>query len=183
MQFGKPREADSVKLLAFPKAGTSFDRWWDHALDSISASTSFCTDAYRWALECENPETTYESLADPGGFVRLDTMLLTALMECIPGDTHLLRQEVNRARREQRKDQKRNITGRQVLQMIHKFFAMDKFDKEMTDTARLNKMSVQNGDIQQFVYKWDEMLSLMTTRPSDDHLLKIFGLQLDSNLA
>ena len=23
----------------------------------------------------------------------------------------------------------------------------------------------------------------MTTRPSDDHLLKIFGLQLDSNLA
>jgi len=183
VQFGKPREADSVKLLAFPKAGTSFERWWDHTLDSISGSTSFCTDAYRWALECENPETTYEALADSGGFVRLDAMLLTALMECIPGDTHLLRQEVNRARREQRKEQKRNITGRQVLQMIHKFFAMDKFDKEMTDTARLNKISLQNGDIQQFVYKWDEMLSLMTTRPSDDHLLKIFGLQLDSNLA
>jgi len=66
---------------------------------------------------------------------------------------------------------------------MHKFFAMDKFDKEMTDTARLNKISFQNGDIQQFVYKCDEMLSLMTTRPSDDHLRKIFGLQLDSNLA
>ena len=47
VQYGKPGEADSVKLLAFPKPGTSFERWWDHALDSISAATSFCTEAYR----------------------------------------------------------------------------------------------------------------------------------------
>ncbi len=91
VQYGKPREADSVKLLAFPKPGTSFEKWWDHALDSISAATSFCTEAYRWALECEKSETTFAKLAESGGFVRLDALLLTALMECIPGDTHLLR--------------------------------------------------------------------------------------------
>ena len=103
VQFGKPREADAVKLMAFPKPGTSFERWWDHALDSISSSTSYCTDAYRWALACEKPETTFEQLAESGGFMRLDALLLTSLMECIPGDTHLLRQEIKKAKMLQRK--------------------------------------------------------------------------------
>ena len=94
VQYGKPREADAIKLLTFPKPGTSFEKWWDHALDSISAATSFCTEAYRWAIQCEKPETTFADLAESGGFVRLDALLLTALMECIPGDTHLLRQEI-----------------------------------------------------------------------------------------
>ena len=80
-----------MKLLPFPKPGMSFEKWWDHALDSISAATSFCTEAYRWAIECELPETTFEALAQSGGFVRLDALLLQALMGCIPGDTHLLR--------------------------------------------------------------------------------------------
>jgi hypothetical protein len=70
VQFGKPKEADSVKLLPFPKPGTSFERWWDHAVGSISASTSFCTEAYRWALECEKTETSFAALAESGGFVR-----------------------------------------------------------------------------------------------------------------
>ena len=86
VQYGKPREADSVKLKAFPKPGTSFEVWWDHALDSISSSTSYCTEAYRWALECGKPETTFAALSESGGFVRLDALLLTALMECISGD-------------------------------------------------------------------------------------------------
>ena len=47
VQYGKPKEADSVKLLAFPKPGMNFEKWWDHAMDSISSSTSYCTEAYR----------------------------------------------------------------------------------------------------------------------------------------
>ena len=183
VQYGKPREADSVKLLAFPKPGTSFERWWDHALDSISAATSFCTEAYRWALQCEQSETTFAELAESGGFVRLDALLLTALMECIPGDTHLLRQEIKKAKTEQRQSQQRNITGRQVLMMVHRFFAMNEKDKHMTDTARLHKITLANGDIQQFIYKWDEMLSLMTRRPPDDDLMNLFVFQFDVHLA
>ena len=182
VQYGKPREADSVKLLAFPKPGTSFEKWWDHALDSISAATSFCTEAYRWALECEKSETTFAKLAESGGFVRLDALLLTALMECIPGDTHLLRQEIKKAKTEQRQDHQRNITGRQVLMMVHRFFAMNEKDKAMTDTARLHKVTLQNGDIQQFIYRWDEMLSLMSRLPSDDDLMNLFVLQFDVHL-
>ena len=96
VQYSKPHEASSVKLLAFPKPGTSFERWWDHALDSISASTSLCTEAYRWVLACEQSEATFESFAVSGGFVRLDALLLASLLECIPGDTHLLRQDIKK---------------------------------------------------------------------------------------
>jgi hypothetical protein len=106
-------------------------------------------------------------------------MLLTALMECIPGDTHLLRQDIKNAKTEQRQTQQRNITGRQVLYMVHKFFAMNSKDKDITDTARLHKITLQNGDIQQFIYKWDEMLSLMTKRPADEDLMNLFVVQFD----
>ena len=182
VQYGKPREADAVKLLAFPKPGSSFEKWWDHAIDSISAATSFCTEAYRWASQCEKAETTFEDLAESGGFVRLDALLLQALMECIPGDTHLLRQEIKKAKAEQRTKMERNITGRQVLFMIYKFFAMNSKDKDMTDTARLHKVALTNGDIQQFVFKWDEVISRMTRRPPDDDLMNLFVLQFDVHL-
>ena len=182
VQYGKPREADSVKLKAFPKPGTSFEVWWDHALDSISSSTSYCTEAYRWALECGKPETTFAALSESGGFVRLDALLLTALMECIPGDTHLLRQDIKKAKTEQRQIHERNITGRQVLMMVYRFFAMNEKDKAMTDTARLHKITLQNGEIQQFIYKWDEMLSLMQKVPPEDDLMNLFVLQFDVHL-
>ena len=182
VQYSKPREADVVKLMAFPKPGTSFERWWDHALDSISSSTSFCTEAYRWALQCEKSETTFEMLGSSGSFVRLDALLLTALMECIPGDTHLLRQEIKKAKTEQRNQHEKNITGRQVLWMTHRYFAMDEKDKAMTDTARLHKIILTNGDVQQWVYRWDEMLSIMKKRPADEDLMSLFVLQLDVNL-
>ena len=65
-------------------------------------------------------------LGSSGSFVRLDALLLTALMECIPGDTHLLRQEIKKAKTEQRNQHEKNITGRQVLWMTHRYFAMER---------------------------------------------------------
>ena len=76
VQYGKPRDADSIKLLTFPKPGRILEKWWDHALDSISSSSSYCTEAYRWALKVQKPETTFEVLVESGNFVRLDAILL-----------------------------------------------------------------------------------------------------------
>ena len=56
VQYSKPRDADSVKLLEFPKPGMSFEKWSGHAIDSMSAATSHCTEAYRWALVCGGSE-------------------------------------------------------------------------------------------------------------------------------
>ena len=103
-------------------------------------------------------------------------------MECIPRGTHLLRQDVEKTKAEQRQNQQRNITGRQVLRMVHRFFAMNEKDKAMTDIARLHKITLQSGDIQQFIYRWDEMLALMSRRPSDDDLMNLFVLQFDVHL-
>ena len=151
-------------------------------MGSISSSTSYCTEAYRWILTVQKSETTFESLADSASFVRLDAMLLTALMECIPGDTHLLRQEIKEAKTAQRQTHERNITGRQVLFMVYQFFAMSAKVRNMTDIARLHKVTLQNGDIQQFVCKWDEVISLMRKRPDNDDLMNLFVLRFDVHL-
>ena len=66
--------------------------------------------------------------------------------------------------------------------MVHRFFAMNVKDKEMTDTARLHKVTLQNGDIQQFIYRWNEMFALMIRRPTDDDLMNLFVLQFDVHL-
>jgi len=68
------------------------------------------------------------------------------------------------------------------LFMVYYFFAMNEKDKSMTDTARLHKIGLQNGDIQQFLYKWDEILSLMSKRPTDEDLMNLFVLQFDLHL-
>ena len=45
IQWEKPKQADHIKLLQFPKPGTSFDRWWDHAIDSIPSATTYVHEA------------------------------------------------------------------------------------------------------------------------------------------
>ena len=102
-------------------------------------------------------------------------------MGCTPGDTHLLRQEVKNAKAEQRAAQQRNITGRQVFMMVHRFFAMNIKGKDMTDTARPHNIST-TGDIQQFICKWGELISLMARRPAGDDLMNLFVLQFDVHL-
>ena len=59
---------------------------------------------------------------------------------------------------------------------------MHEKDKAMTDIARLHKITLQSGDAQQSIYRWDEMLALMSRRPSDDDLMNLFVLQLGVHL-
>ena len=182
VQYGKIKEADTIKLLAFPKPGTSFDRWLDHAIDAVPAATTYVNEAFKWIRMIKKSDTTFEMLADSGNFLRLDAILLTALMECIPGDTHYLRQEIKKAKTLQQDTKELNITGRQVLFLVYHFFSMSEKDRGLTDTARVQRTTLHNGDISQFIYKWDECLQQMKTRPDDDYLMNIFVLQFQTHL-
>ena len=93
--------------------------------------------------EVHKSETTSEKLSESGSFVRLDALLLTALMECIPGDTHLLRQEIKKAKALQRQAQERNTAGRQVPFMVYHFSAMNEKDTSMPVIVRFHKVSLQ----------------------------------------
>ena len=74
VQYGTPRGADVTELLSHRKPGASFDKWLDHALDSISAATSSCIGAYRWAIQCGKSGTPFADLADSGEFVRFGAL-------------------------------------------------------------------------------------------------------------
>ena len=56
---------------------------------------------------------------------------------------------------------------------------MNEKNEAMTDTARLHRTILQNGDIQQFVYRWALVLAHMGRRPSDDDLMTLFVLEFD----
>ena len=66
--------------------------------------------------------------------------------------------------------------------MVYRFFAMNEKDKAMTDIARLHKITLTSGDIQQFIYKLDETLSLVNKKPDEDDLMNLFLLQFDFHL-
>ena len=48
--------------------------------------------------------------------------------------------------------------------------------------ARLHKVTLANGDLQQSIYRWDGMFSTMRRRPSDEDLMHLFVLELGVNL-
>ena len=76
--------------------------------------------------------------------MRLEALLLTALVGCIPGDTHFLRQGLKTAKMLQRKTHELNIIGRHVLIIVYEFFAMNNKDNSMPDAARLHKVTLHN---------------------------------------
>ena len=66
--------------------------------------------------------------------------------------------------------------------MIHKHVSMNARDKSITDNARLQKVALNNGDVQQSVYNCDVTLRKTSSRPNDDHLMNLFVFQFDTNL-
>ena len=163
VQYGKIKEADSIKLLAFPKPGASFDRWLDHAVDAVSAATTYVNEAFKWIRMIKKSDTTFEMLADSGNFLRLDAILLTALMECIPGDTHYLRQEIKKAKTLQQDTKELNITGRQVLFLVYHFFSMSEKDRnEVLDSIPLHRMPALRECVDPVLFLASEAASYIT---------------------
>ena len=66
-----------------------------------------------------------------------------------------------------------------MLWLTYQHFAMNDQDKNKTDMARHHKVILLNGDLQQFVYRLDEMLSIMEERLPDEDLMNLFVLQPD----
>ncbi len=121
-QYVKPREGDTIKLKQFPKLGNSFDAWQDHLRDAACACSAFGQSAFRWILEVEKEGAKYEDFQNPVNFVQLDQKLNAALNDRIPGDTHMLRQRINKKRRDERLQHQRNIAGRQMRFMVYEWF-------------------------------------------------------------
>ena len=103
-----------------PGFGTNFETWRGHTPGIISAAAPFCTEAFLWAFHCETSEAIFAKLAGSGGFVSFDVLLMDALMECTLSDTPP-RQEIENATTQKRQAHQRNITGRQVLMLVHRF--------------------------------------------------------------
>ena len=127
--------------------------------------------------------TNLETPGKSEGFIRLGALLLQAPMDCIIGGAHLFRQGIKQAKAEQRMKYQRNLTGRQVLWVVHRVVAINEIDKAVTDFPRLQRIALQNGDIQQIIFHWVGMLSVMAKRHTGEHLVSLFVFQFGARLS
>ena len=181
IQLCKPRTATSLKFRPFPKPGQNFEAWQNYARRLVSSATTYKAQCYDWILECEDPAATFESLEDPGQFIDLDNMIYAACDECIPGDTHRLRQKVD-LKNQELKELRKLMSGRQLLWMMYQHFIVTDKDRNLTDTAKLQSLSLKDGDLQQFIFKWDLQLTRTLKRPTDEDLLNLILIQLETCL-
>ena len=56
---------------------------------------------------------------------------------------------------------------------------MNKGDKQITDWVKLQKVTLNGQDLQQFKYDWDQCLAGLAVQPSDDQLKIFFLLQIE----
>ena len=74
----RAREADSMKIPSLPNA-TQFRAWILAVRNEIAAASGRGEAAFKWALEVEEVEATFEGLANSGDFEILDVKLGSAL--------------------------------------------------------------------------------------------------------
>ena len=74
----KVKEADHVKLSPLPTA-TEFPAWRSSVRKEVAAASGTGEEAFRWIMEVESPDATFELLADCGSFPSLDTKLGSAI--------------------------------------------------------------------------------------------------------
>ena len=81
----KLKEADSIKIPAFPLAET-YRNWRIKAREAVVAASTDPDSAFKWVSDSRKEEQTLEALRKVAPFATLDAKLLSALTNIIIGD-------------------------------------------------------------------------------------------------
>ena len=55
--------------------------------------------------------------------------------------------------------------------MIYEHFAITDKDRDLVDQGKLQQLRMINGNIRDFIYRWDAILINMRKKPDDETLL------------
>ena len=118
----RAKEADSIKIGQMPTP-VQFQAWQDSLRHEVCAASGKRKIAFPWIFEAEDPNTTFEDLAEPGkDFETLDSKLSSALRKILTGP---IGREITRLSTEEAKRNRRQMSGRQTLWMIYQEFQME----------------------------------------------------------
>ena len=114
----KVKEADTIKIPAFPMAET-YRNWRIKTREAVVAASTDPDSAFKWVSDSWKEEQTLEALRKVAPFATLDAKLLSALTDIITGD---FARKVDTFK-ETEATAGRIVRGRQVLFMLHDHFS------------------------------------------------------------
>ena len=166
------KEADSVKLKPVPTPGM-FYIWQQDLREEIVCASGRGDTAFKWALEIEAKETTFDSLADSGKFVSLDVKLGRAAREAASHNDSL--SKLLQDKRNQIGVKEETIMkGRQAIFLIYQYYATTGIKKGLTSITVLMAVRLHRKRLQEFLSVWDRVLLHIDETPSDAILTRLF---------
>ena len=148
-------------------------RHWKLTVRKTILSASIDPDAtWTWLLQIEQPNTTFESLYDPGDYFRtLDTKLCVAV-DMLVRDNHSLKSDIDIETETLAKQGKR-IAGRQVLQMVYKSYKTNVENGTVYDVMDVIAVELHGNQMEHFLHRWDKVI-LGLSEPMPENTKKAF---------
>ena len=145
----KVKEKD-LKFAVLPDA-PDFDAWKDAAYHKIVAAAQRGYTMLPWISKVEEPEVTFEQLADSEGYETLDSALCAAINDAARGD---LREELSIRSQELRR-RGTLMTGRQALYVVYSFYEIDADRGALYDLSDFMSGTFRaDKDMQNFLQVW-----------------------------
>jgi hypothetical protein len=176
---GKVNGESSVKVPSFPTPPQY--RQWRHAICiAVAAASGRGEQGYAWCLKAENPEVTFDDLADSEGYDTLDIKLSSALTHLASGDLGLrISLAVDR-----QKTLGRVLKGRQIVWLVHDHHKLDDERGAMYDYADLQAIKFKgDNNLERFMNTWEMVLQGMTEPPPPRFIELTFYDQLKTSKA
>jgi hypothetical protein len=111
--------------------------------------------AFKWILEVETKDATFESLQDSGKFETLDTKLGAAITELAKGD---LGRQIVKEQEPAARERSAMVSGRQLLWIIYQHFAVDEAAGCLYNITDLMAVRLVDDQLDSFLHSWDHVL-------------------------
>ena len=169
----KVKEADSIKIPAFPLAET-YRNWRIKTREAVVAASTDPDSAFKWVSEAWKEEQSIEALRKVAPFATLDAKLLSALTNIITGD---FARKVDTFK-EVEATNDRIVRGRQVLFMLHEHFSTNIKHGATYALQDLFSVQLRGENLKSFISNWDQVLAGITQIPDENVLETLFYKQV-----
>ena len=173
---GKVKEADTIKLPAFPAAET-YRNWRIKTREAVMSASTKPDKAFDWISETWKEDQTVEALREVAPFATLDAKLLSSLTNILTGDfarTIDTFKETEAAKG-------RYVRGRQVLLKMHQHFSTNIKHGATYALQDLFNVKLKGENLKVFLSNWDQVLAGIQKIPDDSVLETLFLNQVKNS--
>ena len=184
--YVRKKEGEEIKTPVLPRTAADVRAWMNSTGDSFSACARDPNRAFARFARIKNPECTFEELANiPREYVGLDTKLRSSVSKhCLGSEAdknRALVQHLDKRREELELhgDTPRQITGMQLVWLIHRFFKIHESSQVSYDLCVLTDLTYPgDAKLPEWKDQLDGIIRHLKTKLSDSEKLGIVRKKL-----